>query len=95
MPAWFYILRLKSGKLYAGATTDLERRYEEHLSGTACRTTRIDPPTGSVYSEELATFPEARKREAQVKKWTRAKKEALIAHDLACLKRLARCQRSE
>jgi len=39
MPAWLYILRLKSGQLYAGSTTDLDRRIEEHYSGHACRTT--------------------------------------------------------
>jgi predicted GIY-YIG superfamily endonuclease len=38
MPAWFYILRLKSGALYIGATTDLNQRYKDHCSGKACRT---------------------------------------------------------
>jgi putative endonuclease len=50
----------------------------------------IDPPVGIVYSEKLETFPDARKREAQVKRWTRAKKEALIDHDLEKLKLLSR-----
>lgn len=27
MSAWFYVLRLRSGKLYPGATTDLERDW--------------------------------------------------------------------
>src|SRR5208282_5626647 len=44
VPAWFYTLRLRSGVLYPGATTDLERRWAEHDSGAACRTTLLDPP---------------------------------------------------
>jgi hypothetical protein len=33
MSAWFYILRLKSGALYVGATADLNQRYKDHCSG--------------------------------------------------------------
>jgi len=88
--AYFYVLRLKSGRLYPGATTDLKRRFREHRAGTACRTTRLDPPVGLVCSEEHPTFGEARRREAQVKRWTHAKKEALVAGDKARLKDLAK-----
>lgn len=78
MPAWFYILRLRSGVLYPGATSNLDERYKAHLAGNACRTTKLDPPVALVYSEEFETFIDARKREAQIKRWTRAKKEALV-----------------
>ncbi|MBT7166126.1 MAG: GIY-YIG nuclease family protein [Victivallales bacterium] len=37
MPACLYILRLRSGQLYVGATTDLDRRWQEHVSGEASR----------------------------------------------------------
>ncbi len=90
MSAWFYILRLESGVLYPGATTNLVRRYEDHQKGTACRTTKLDPPVQLEYQEELETFSEARKREAQVKKWSRAKKEALAAGDIKALKSLSK-----
>ena len=94
MPSHLYILRLRSGKLYVGATTDLERRWQEHSAGHACRTTRTDPPVGIVYSEEFATFADARQREAQIKRWSRAKKEALIAGDVETLHKLARSRHS-
>ena len=68
MPAWFYILRLQSGSLYPGATTDLKQRYEERCTGRACRTTPLDPPTALVYSEEYETFSQARRGEGQVKR---------------------------
>mgnify|MGYP006274372649 FL=1 len=89
MGSFFYILRLRSGQLYVGATTDLERRWEEHLAGHACRTTRLDPPVSVVYSETFASFAQARRREAQVKRWSRAKREALVAGDTSELRRLA------
>jgi putative endonuclease len=90
MPAWFYILRLESGNLYIGSTTDLGKRYEDHCRGRACRTTGVDPPSALIYSEEYETFSEARKREAQVKRWSRAKKEALASGDLTALRKLAK-----
>ena len=90
MTAWTYILRLKSGQLYIGATNDLKQRYQDHLNGRACLTTKLDPPLKLAYSESLPTFSDARKREAQIKRWSRAKKEALVAGDLVGLRNLSR-----
>ena len=93
MAAWFYVLRLRSGALYVGATKDLAMRYQEHCSGKACRTTAIDPPASLVYSEEFETNTQARRREAQVKRWSRAKKEALVAGDKTALKNLSKSRK--
>ena len=90
MNAWFYILRLRSGTLYPGATKILEERYKAHIAGNACRTTKLDPPLKLVYSESFPTFSDARKREAQIKRWTRAKKEALVAGDMVKLRNLSK-----
>jgi putative endonuclease len=90
MPAWLYILRVKSGQLYIGSTTDLDQRYKDHCSGKACRTTQLDPPQKLLYSEKFASFSDARKREAQVKHWSRAKKEALVTSDVETLHQLAK-----
>jgi len=90
MTAWLYILRLKSGSLYVGATKDIKQRYEDHLDGRASRTTKLDHPLKLAYSESFPTFSEARKREAQVKRWSRAKKEALVAGDFEKLRSLAK-----
>jgi predicted GIY-YIG superfamily endonuclease len=95
MPAWLYIPRLKSGGLYIGATKDLELRYKGHVSGKACRTTKIDAPIKLVYSETFDSFQEARKREAQLKRWSRAKKEALISRDKPRLKVLSKSQQKK
>ncbi len=78
MSAWFYILRLQTGRFYCGATKDLKRRTAEHFEGKGCRTTKGDPPVELIYSEIFDTYSEALKREAEVKKWPRKNKEALI-----------------
>ncbi len=88
-----YILRLQSGNLYIGSSTNLQKRYQDHLSGKECRTTKIDPPVGLMYSETMHSFSKARKREAQVKRWTRAKKEVLVSGDLDLLKKLSESKR--
>jgi putative endonuclease len=90
LPASFYILRLQSTHLYCGSTRSLEKRIKDHFAGRACRTTRIDPPIALVYSEEYPSYKEAFRREHQVKRWSRAKKEALVAGDMDRLKKPAK-----
>lgn len=90
MPAWMYILRLKSGNLYVGATANLHRRCVEHFSGKACRTTTLDPPEKLTYSESFIDLSEARQREQQIKRWTREKKEAPIKGNIDQLRKLAK-----
>lgn len=90
MSAWIYILRLKSGKLYIGVTRNREKRYKDHFSGMGCQTTKFNIPIEILYKEEFPTYSDALKRERQLKRWSRAKKEALIHGDLSTLHRLAR-----
>jgi predicted GIY-YIG superfamily endonuclease len=78
MPAWVYPLRLQSGAIYTGSTRNLQRRLSEHFTGRCCRTTVNDPPVARAYTEEYPTYEEAIQREAQIKGWTKKKKEALI-----------------
>jgi putative endonuclease len=95
MIAWFYILRLQSGNLYIGATKNLEKRYAEHYAGTAGRTTSLDSPVALIYSEEHESFSNARKREAQIKRWSRAKKKALVAGDKDKLRALSKSRKNK
>ncbi len=74
-----YILRTNKDTLYIGQTQDLATRLEQHRSHIkgAKYLTYFDS-FKLVYSEELATRSEALKREAELKKWTKEKKEKLI-----------------
>jgi predicted GIY-YIG superfamily endonuclease len=91
MNCWYvYIIYCSSGKLYIGSTDNLERRYEEHRSGQGGHFTSYDRVISRTYSEIFDSRMKAELREKQLKKWSRAKKEALIAEDLNKLKSLSR-----
>ena len=85
-----YFLRLKSGALYIGYSTDIEQRLDDHWHGQACRTTQLDQPASLLRVEACATLSEAVAREAQLKRWSRAKKQARLHGDVAGLKSLSR-----
>ena len=95
MAAYLYILRLKSGNIYIGTTLNLSQRVREHVEGRACRTTSLDPPLQLRLSEQHITFRDARKREDQIKRWTRAKKEALVSGDIETLRKLAKSREDQ
>ena len=75
-----YILRTSSNTLYIGQTNNLEKRLKEHQTkgSQSAKYTRYFSNLELVYSEAFATRKEAMQREAQLKKLTKAKKEALI-----------------
>jgi putative endonuclease len=74
---WYvYILECQDGSLYTGVTTDLKRRLKEHRAKTT-HYTSYNPPVRIVYTESFLQKGAAFKREAQIKGWSRAKKERL------------------
>ena len=86
---WYvYILRCSDGSLYTGVTTDISRRVKQHKDGQGADFTRSFGVDELCYSEEFLSKGEAFTREAQIKKWTRKKKLALIAGDKDLLKKL-------
>ncbi|MFA6383734.1 MAG: GIY-YIG nuclease family protein [Candidatus Omnitrophota bacterium] len=72
-----YILECKNGALYTGVTRDIERRYKEHLRGSA-RYTSYNPPVKLLYTEDCVDRSGALKREYQIKSWPRSRKLSLI-----------------
>jgi predicted GIY-YIG superfamily endonuclease len=90
--AWVYILRCSDASLYVGHTSDLDSRERTHNEGRGGAYTAARRPVALVYSEQADSLQAARRREQQLKCWSRLKKEALIAHDLVELKRLSRCR---
>jgi putative endonuclease len=76
---YVYLLRCRDGSLYAGAAMDLDRRLAEHRAGRASRYTRSRLPVELVWRRELATWSEALRAEARLKRLRRAEKLALAA----------------
>jgi len=89
-PFFLYMLRCADGKLYVGHTDDLEKRIALHQSGALGGWTSSRRPVELVFADGFATRAGALEREMQVKGWTRAKKEALIARDWQRIHSLAR-----
>ena len=86
---WFvYILRCADNTLYIGVTNDLANRLVKHKEGSASHFTASRRPLKLAYFEAYRSRDEAFERERQLKGWTRAKKEALIAGDRNLLKAL-------
>lgn len=75
---FLYLLRCGDGTLYAGITTDLKRRFREHRQGKGGRYTRAKKAVKIIYTEKWASRSQASKREAEIKKLSRAQKVALI-----------------
>ena len=72
---YVYILECSDKTLYTGSTKDLENRIKEHNhSKLGAHYTKIRRPVVLVYSERFYIYAKARKREAEIKKWPRAKK---------------------
>lgn len=89
-----YILKLQNGSFYVGSTADLDRRLTEHCCGCGGATTSKSPPTELLYAESHPDQKAALARERQLKRWSRSKKQALIAGNIGKLKDLARCRQS-
>jgi len=78
---WYvYIVRCNDGTLYTGIAKDLKRRMTEHNSDNGgAKYTRYRRPVELVYSERTESRSDALKRENQVKRMPRTKKNELIA----------------
>lgn len=74
-----YILKCNNGSLYTGITTNVERRLAEHKSGRGARYTRAKGAGEIVRIERKKNRSTASKREAEIKKMSRAEKLELIA----------------
>ena len=74
----FYLLRCSDDSLYAGICIDPEQRVETHQNGKGAKYTRSRLPVTLVYQEQHRSKGDALRREAEVKKWTKQRKERLV-----------------
>ncbi len=76
---YVYVLRCADDTLYTGYTTDVERRVAEHDAGEGAKYTRGRTPVELVHVEAFDSKSAAMSREYEIKQYSRAKKERLIA----------------
>ena len=79
MPFWVYILRCNDGSYYTGHTDDLDKRVWQHQTGALPGYTHDKRPVELEWSDVFDTRDDAFSSEMRIKRWSRAKKEELIA----------------
>ncbi len=84
-----YIIECQNGALYTGITQDINRRLREH-GNKGSHFTSYNPIKKLLHVEDFDTRQEAEPREAQIKRWSRAKKLALIREDFDTLSQLSK-----
>jgi putative endonuclease len=79
-PYFIYMLECCNKSYYTGYTTDLERRYQEHLDGSyKCKYTRSFPPIRVAAAWRiLGELSEAMKIEYFIKRLTKDEKQSLV-----------------
>jgi putative endonuclease len=90
MAFWTYILLCADGLYYTGHTDNLEYRIGQHQSGQIEGFTSSRLPVRLMWSQDFTTRYEALDAEMRIKKWSRAKKEALIGGDWSGVSYFAR-----
>jgi len=85
-----YILHCADGSYYVGHTDILEQRIAQHQQGEIPGYTASRLPVRLLWQEAFGTREEAVAAEQQIKGWSRAKKEALIAGDWDQIRTLGR-----
>ena len=83
---WFlYLIEDEKGRFYAGITTDVERRFQEHCdvfagvsAAKGAKFFRSARPLRVVYREACASRAEASRRERALKALPKSRKIALI-----------------
>lgn len=77
---WFvYIVQNEKGHFYTGITTDLDRRFSEHVTKQkGAKFFHTGAPIDVLFTKKFKNRSEASKFEAAVKKLSRTKKMELI-----------------
>lgn len=79
MGDWFvYLIRTSDDALYAGVSTDVDRRLAEHSAGKGAKALRGRGPLRVAFRRRLGDRGLAQRVEALLKRLTKAQKEALV-----------------
>lgn len=79
-----YLIRTAAGNLYCGVTTDVERRFREHLADgpKTAKALRGRGPLTLAFTQVVGDKRMAMRCEWQLKRWPKAQKEALIRGEI-------------
>ena len=79
MSYFVYIVRCNDDSLYTGYAKDVNKRVWHHNnSRLGAKSLKGKRPVKLVYSEEFDNISDALKKEAEIKKWKKGKKEELL-----------------
>jgi putative endonuclease len=74
-PDWhLYLIECADGSLYAGITTDVERRYQQHIDGKGARYTRSHKPVRLLVAAPVGSRSAATRAEIALKRLPKEKK---------------------
>ena len=79
MKYYLYILQTTDNTLYCGIARDVQKRFQEHLSGKGAKYTRSHKQLKIVYTKEFENKSEALKEEIRIKKLSKKEKLRLIS----------------
>ena len=88
--SWVYIILCSDNTFYTGCTTNLNERIYQHKTGLYKGYTSKRLPVKLVWYEEFRDINEAIDMERRIKKWSKAKKTALIKGDFETVRELAK-----
>ena len=78
-PWYVYLLECRDGSLYTGITTDVARRYAQHVAGKGARYTRSRPPVWLLGQFPHPDRASASRAEHAIKQLRPEQKRALCA----------------
>ncbi|MBI5194819.1 MAG: HsdR family type I site-specific deoxyribonuclease [Nitrospirae bacterium] len=64
---YVYVIECDNSSYYIGQTLDIEKRWEEHITGNAAKWTKLYKPVKIIHYEELNSREKAVKRESDLK----------------------------
>lgn len=78
-----YILECDDGSFYTGISNDPQKRFDAHQAGKGARYTILHPPLRILAIELLGSYPQALRREYQIKQLSKKAKIAYMENPAA------------
>lgn len=73
-----YIIRAADNSLYTGVTTNIERRFQEHLTGKGAKYLKGRQPIQLVFEQTVETRSQAQRLEYWIKQQPKRTKESIV-----------------